>query len=134
MNFIFRKARVLIVEDQRIIALDLATTIRKIGHESVGIESKGEKAISAVENLKPDLVFMDISLAGEMDGIETASIIRKNFGIPVIYISGNYDQNTIEKSMTTNAYGYLVKPVDDCSINAIINAAIYRYDSEILSV
>ncbi len=134
MNFVFRKARVLVVEDQRIIALDLANTINRIGHEAIGIESKGEKAIKAVEMLTPDLVFMDISLAGDMDGIETASIIKKNFGIPVIYISGNYDNKTIEKSKTANAYGYLVKPVDDCGISTMINAAIYRYDAEKSSI
>lgn len=130
MNYIFRKARILVVEDQRIIALDLATTIKRVGHEAIGIESKGEKAIQAVEDLKPDLVFMDISLSGEMDGIETAAIIQKRFSIPVIYISGNYDINTIEKSKAGNAYGYLIKPVDDCGISTMINAAIYRYDVE----
>ena len=130
MNYVFKKARILVVEDQRIIALDLATTINKAGHEAIGIESKGEKAIMAAEALKPDLVFMDISLSGDMDGIETASVIWKKFRIPVIYVTGNYDMNTIEKSKSANAYGYLVKPVDDCGIRTIINAAIYRHDAE----
>lgn len=130
MNFIFRKARVLVVEDQRIIALDLAATIKRVGHEAVGIETKGERAIKAVEVLNPDLVFMDISLAGEIDGIEAARIINLQFKIPVIYISGNHDMVTIEKSKSTNAYGYLVKPVEDSDISTIINTAIYRYDAE----
>lgn len=132
MNYIFRKARVLVVEDQRIIALDLAATIKRVGHEAIGIETRGERAIKAAEALKPDLVFMDISLAGEIDGIEAARIIHENYKIPVIYISGNHDALTIEKSKTSNAYGYLVKPVEDCDISTIINAAIYRYDTEML--
>ena len=130
MNFIFRKARILVVEDQRIIALDLVNTIKRVGHEAIGIESKGEVAIEAVKNLKPDLVFMDISLAGEIDGIEAASVIREKYNTPVIYVSGNHDNYTIEKSKISNAYGYLVKPVDDCDISTIINTAIYRYDVE----
>jgi AmiR/NasT family two-component response regulator len=134
MNYIFRKARILVVEDQRIIALDLATTIKRVGHEAIGIETKGERAIKAVEALHPDLVFMDISLAGEIDGIEAARIIHEQFRVPVIYISGNHDSVTIEKSKTTNAYGYLVKPVEDCDISTIINTAIYRFDAEKNSV
>jgi AmiR/NasT family two-component response regulator len=130
MNYIFRKARILVVEDQRIIALDLATTIKRVGHEAIGIETKGERAIKAVEALSPDLVFMDISLAGEIDGIEAARIIHEQFRVPVIYISGNHDSATIEKSKTSYAYGYLVKPVEDCDISTIINTAIYRYDAE----
>ncbi len=130
MNYIFRKARILVVEDQRIIALDLASTIRRVGHDVIGIESKGEKAIQTAEASKPDLIFMDISLAGDMDGIETARIIKEKLKIPVIYISGNYDNSTIEKSKSAKAYGYLVKPVEDCDISTIINTAIYRYDAE----
>ncbi len=130
MNYVFRKARILIVEDQRIIALDLASTIRRVGHDAIGIESKGEKAIKTAEALKPDLIFMDISLAGDLDGIETAKIIIEKLKIPVIYISGNYDNSTIEKSKSAKAYGYLIKPIEDCDISTIINAVIYRFDSE----
>jgi AmiR/NasT family two-component response regulator len=130
MNPISKKVRILVVEDQRIIALDLATTINRIGHEVVGIETKGERAVDAAESLRPDLIFMDISLAGEIDGIEAARIINERFNIPVVYISGNHDENTIEKSKAASAYGYLVKPVEDSDINTIINATIYRHDTE----
>lgn len=130
MNYLIKDAGVLIIEDQKIIALDIADTVKKLGHTVLGIESKGEKAIAAVQSLKPDIILMDISLAGSMDGIEAAEKIGKQFGTPVIYISGNHDPNTIERSKLPNTYGYLVKPVDDCGIGTVINSALYRRDSE----
>lgn len=130
MNYIFRKARILVVEDQRIIALDLAATINRVGHEAIGIETKGERAVDAAGALRPDLIFMDISLAGKIDGIEAARIIYERFKIPIIYISGNHDESTIEKSKGANTYGYLVKPIDDSDISTVINTTMYRYDAE----
>ena len=130
MNLIFKKSKVFIVEDEKIIAKDIESTIRRIGHESVGSVSKGEDAIEFVRENNPDLVLMDITLKGEMDGIEAAKIINDEFGTPIIYITAHQDEDTIEKTKGTNPYGYITKPLDDRDLSTAINSAIYRRDVE----
>lgn len=130
MNLLFRKAKVLVVEDEKIIAKDIESTLKRIGHESAGSVAKGEEAITAAENLNPDLILMDITLKGEMDGIEAARIINKKFNIPVVYITAHQDEDTIEKTKDTNPYGYITKPLDDRDLSTAINSAVYRRDVE----
>ena len=131
MNLIFKKARVLVVEDEKIIAKDIESTLKRIGHESVGSVAKGEDALIAAEKEKPDMVLMDITLKGEMDGIEAAKIINDRFSIPVVYITAHQDEDTIEKTKGTNPYGYITKPLDDRDLGTAINSAMYRRDVEI---
>ena len=130
MNLIFRKIKTLIVEDEKIIAKDIESTIQRLGHDSAGIVSNGEDSVRLSRELKPDLVLMDITLRGAMDGIEAAKIINDTLDIPVVYITAHQDEGTIEKTKATNPYGYISKPVDDRDINSVINSAIYRYDVE----
>ena len=131
MNLAFNKAKILIVEDERIIARDIANTVARLGHEAAGMVSKGEDAITFVEEHKPDLILMDITLAGKIDGIEAAKIINQKYNLPVIYLTAHQDDDTIEKSKLANPYGYLTKPLDDKEINSAINSAIYRYEVEL---
>jgi len=131
MNLSFNKARILIVEDERIIARDIANTITRLGHEAVGMVSKGEDAINFVKDNVPDLVLMDITLSGKIDGIEAAKIINQKYNIPVIYLTAHQDDDTIEKSKLANPYGYLTKPLDDKEINSAINSGIYRFQVEL---
>jgi two-component system sensor histidine kinase UhpB len=130
MNLIFRKVKTLIVEDEKIIAKDIESTVQRLGHDSAGIVSKGEDAVRLSKELRPDIVLMDITLRGAMDGIEAAKIINETLDIPVVYITAHQDEDTIEKTKSTNPYGYISKPVDDRDINSVINSAIYRYDVE----
>lgn len=130
MNLLFRKAKILVVEDEKIIAKDIESTLKRIGHESAGSVAKGEEAIAAAEKIHPDLILMDITLKGEMDGIEAAGIINKKFNIPVIYITAHQDEDTIEKTKDTNPYGYITKPLDDRDLSTAINSAVYRRDVE----
>lgn len=130
MNLLFRKAKVLVVEDEKIIAKDIESTLKRIGHESAGSVAKGEEAISAAEKIHPDLILMDITLKGEMDGIEAARIINKKFSIPIVYITAHQDEDTIEKTKDTNPYGYITKPLDDRDLSTAINSAVYRRDVE----
>lgn len=130
MNLIFNNIKVLIVEDEGIIAKDIELTLKRIGHVSAGIVSKGEDAITLSEQVKPDLILMDITLKGELDGIEAAKIINDRLGIPVIYITAHQDEFTIEKTKGTNPYGYITKPLDDRDISTAINSAMYRRDVE----
>jgi len=131
MNLIFSKARVLVVEDEKIIAKDIESTLKRIGHESAGSVARGEDAILAVEKEKPDMVLMDITLKGEMDGIKAAKIINDRFNIPIVYITAHQDEDTIEKTKVTNPYGYITKPLDDRDLSTAINSAMYRRDVEI---
>lgn len=126
MNLKFKKVKVLVVEDENIIAKDIEFTLKRIGHESVGSVSKGEDAITLSEKLRPDLILMDITLKGELDGIEAAKIINERLGIPVVYITAHQDEDTIEKTKETNPYGYITKPLDDRDLNTAINSAMYR--------
>lgn len=130
MNLIFKKIKVLVVEDENIIAKDIELTLKRIGHESAGIVSKGEDAITLAERVKPDMILMDITLKGELDGIETTKIINDRFGIPVVYITAHQDEDTIEKTKGTNPYGYITKPLDDRDLNTAINSVMYRRDVE----
>ncbi len=130
MNLIVKKAKVLVVEDEKIIAKDIESTLKRIGHESCGSVSKGEDAVKMAETIKPDLILMDITLKGELDGIEAAKIINDRFGIPIVYITAHQDEATIEKTKGTNPYGYITKPLDDRDLSTAINSAMYRRDVE----
>lgn len=130
MNLISKKIEVLVVEDENIIAKDIELTLKRIGHTSAGIVSKGEDAIVLAEKLRPDLILMDITLKGELDGIEAAKIINDRLDIPVIYITAHQDEDTIENTKETNPYGFITKPLDDRDLNTAINSAIYRRDVE----
>ena len=131
MNLIFKKARVLVVEDEKIIAKDIESTLKRIGHESAGSVARGEDALIAAEKERPDMVLMDITLKGEMDGIEAAKIINDRFHIPIVYITAHQDEDTIEKTKGTNPYGYITKPLDDRDLSTAINSAMYRRDVEL---
>ena len=131
MNIIFRRLKILVVEDEKIIAKDIEATIKRLGHESVGIASTAEDAVKKAGEHRPGLILMDITLKGETDGIEAARVINDTFEIPVVYLTAHQDEVTIERSKSTNPYGFITKPLDDRDINSAINSAIYRHDVEI---
>ncbi len=130
MNLIFKKAKILVVEDEKIIAKDIESTLKRIGHESAGTVSKGEDAIRVAGECRPDLILMDITLKGEIDGIEAAKKINETLKTPIVYITAHQDEDTIEKTKGTNPYGYITKPLDDRDLNTAINSAMYRFDVE----
>ena len=93
--------------------MDIESRLKNFGYSVSGIVAYGEKAIEKVEELKPDLVLMDIVLKGEMDGIEAAEIIRSRFDIPVIFLTAYADEERLERAKLTNPYGYILKPFQD---------------------
>jgi len=104
--------RILIVEDEGITALDEAQILRDLGHEVVGIAISGETAVELADEDRPDLVLMDIKLAGEMDGLEATRKIRESQNIPVIYVTA-FGSKTASKALKTpppEGIGYIVKP------------------------
>ncbi|MBT4089321.1 MAG: response regulator, partial [Deltaproteobacteria bacterium] len=95
------KAKILIVEDEAIIAMEMESQIQGLGYEVTSIVDTGEKAISKAESDKPDLIIMDIRIKGEMDGIDAAEVIRKRFGIPVVFSTAYLDEERIERAKIT---------------------------------
>ncbi|MEL7668913.1 response regulator [Methanobacterium sp.] len=116
--------KIIIVEDESIVAWDLEQRLKLLGHEVVGIAASGADALNLVKNNKVDLILMDIILKGNLNGIETAILIKKDYNIPIIYNSANSDFKTLEEIKKTEPYEYLVKPFDDTKLKKAINNAL----------
>ncbi len=114
-------SNILIVEDEGIVAWDLKERLELMGHNVINTVGSGEEALKIVENNKVDLVFMDIRLAGILDGIETAIRIKNNFNVSIIYLSANSDFTTRNEIEQTTPYQYLIKPFDDFQLQVAIN-------------
>ena len=120
--------KILIVEDEAITAMDIKHNLINFGFDVVGTADSGKKAIEIAQELKPDLILMDITLKGDMDGIEAARKIKTLFDIPVIYMSAFTDKNTHERLKLTNPYGFVSKPVSTELLVVSIEAAVYKHD------
>lgn len=124
------KARVLIVEDALIVAMHLQRTLEREGYEVLGVEGTGESALALIETDRPDIVLMDIMLKGELDGIETARLIRSRYYIPVVYLTALTDYNTIQRAKVTEPFGFLTKPIEDRELFTVIEMALYKHGME----
>lgn len=124
------KSRVLIVEDELLIAEDIRTGLESLGYNVVGISDSGRKALRDVRRLKPDVVLMDILLQGESQGIRIADTLRREFDIPVIYLTSFADQKTLDQAKITEPYGYLLKPFHTEALQSVIEMALYKHRME----
>jgi signal transduction histidine kinase len=122
-------ARVLVVEDEHLVALDIQRHLERMGHTAVVVYS-GEEAVEAVIDMQFDLVLMDIKLKGRLDGVEAARAIRTTQDVAVIYLTAYADNQTLERARTTEPYGYLLKPFQERELKAAIEMAIKRHDSD----
>ncbi len=122
--------RVLIVEDERMIAEDIKYTLNQYNYDVIGIYNKGIKAIKNVAKLKPDIILMDIMLEGEINGIETGKIILKDHDIPIIFLTAYADPVTIESAKSITPYGYILKPFEAEELYAAIEIALLKHKSE----
>jgi PAS domain S-box-containing protein len=120
-------AKILIVEDNAIVAEGLKDSLLKLGYSVTGIENNKNGAIKNTETKKPDLVLMDIMLYGEISGIEIADYIRSKFNVPVIFLTALSDKTTLQKAKRTQPYGYIIKPVDEHSLESTIQIALYKH-------
>jgi PAS domain S-box-containing protein len=127
------RARVLIAEDEAIIAMDLAAELEKLGHSVTAIVASGDEALRSVMHDPPDLVLMDITLKGQMTGIETAQRLKETTDIPVIYLTSHADTATIRQATLTGPIGYVLKPFNERELHATIQVGLYRYRAEIKS-
>ncbi len=120
------KLSILIVEDESIVAEDLANKVRQLGYEVVGPTATGEKAIEIARQQHPALIIMDIRLAGAMDGIAATQIIHRECNLPILFLTANSDVDTIKLAQQAGAYGYILKPFDDRDLRVQIEMALYK--------
>jgi len=124
------KARILVVEDESLLAEDIQERLRTLGYEVPAVAHSGEEALAGAALARPDLVLMDIRLKGEMDGIETARVLRERFSLPVIYLTGEADDATLERAKATEPLGYLLKPIEEKRLYSTIEIALYKHKME----
>jgi len=114
-------ARILITEDEWLIAQDLKFILQKLGHEVLAIAVSGEEAVKIAHDMNPDLIFMDVQLEGDIDGIDAAISIRKDYNIPIIYCTANTDDTTVSKMSSTYPNGLVMKPFSNLDIEKAIS-------------
>ena len=124
--------KILIVEDEQIVALDLKRRLTKLGYQVTGIAANGDKALALINQELPNIVLMDIHIQGSIDGIEVAAILQKNYNIPVIYLTAYSEEKTLTRAKSTKPYGYLLKPFSDRELHIIIQVSMERHESDIL--
>ncbi len=122
--------KILLVEDERIIALDIKSSLLKFGYAVPAIFSSGEKTLEKISDIQPDLVLMDIMLKGNIDGITTAAKIRDVYNIPVVYLTSHTDEETLERAKKTEPFGYIVKPFDEKDLYTTVEIALARAKAE----
>ncbi len=123
----YPKTRILIVEDESIVAVDLKKTLENSGYEVVGLARSGELAVNKAIELEPDIILMDIMLEGKMTGIEAAVEIRKKKDLPVIYLTAYANESTLSQAKLTQPFGYILKPFDEKNLVSTIEMAVYKH-------
>ncbi|PKQ44273.1 LytR/AlgR family response regulator transcription factor [Confluentibacter flavum] len=122
--------KILIVEDEMIIAANISLQLSQLGYEVTGIIPRGEEAILHVKQNQPDIVLMDIQLKGELDGIETAQIMQNDFDIPIIYLTANADDEHFNKAKSTHPYAFISKPFKKLDLQRAIELTVSHMQSE----
>lgn len=123
-------ARILIVEDDRVVARDIAQQMSCAGHTVVAITARGEDALALAAETAPDLILMDMRLEGELDGIDTARLLRENFNLPVVFLTAYADEETVRRATVTEPSGYVLKPFDDMQLRTVVEMALYKHGAE----
>ncbi|AMV24267.1 Blue-light-activated protein [Gemmata sp. SH-PL17] len=121
---------VLIVEDERIIALGIQKRLTSMGYSIAGLAATGADAVRKATDLRPSIVLMDIRLEGDMDGIEAAARVRGQLDLPVVYLTANSDPETLRRAKITEPYGYVLKPYEDRDLQTAIEMALYKHEME----
>lgn len=124
------RTRVLIVEDEGIIAHDMERRLIRMGYAVAGIADNGADALSLSEQTQPDIVLMDIVIQGSMDGIETARKLKEQRDIPVIFLTAHSDDATLDHAKRIQPQAYLVKPFEETEMRTSIELAVYRHGAE----
>lgn len=118
--------RILVVEDEKIISLDLQRRLEKFGYQVVGLAATGTGAVEQARSLLPDIILMDIMLGGEIDGIDAARQVKAELGIPVIFLTAFADEKTLARAKEAEPYGYVLKPFKERELYTTIDIALYK--------
>ena len=121
------RPRILIVEDERVVAMDLEGSLLSLGYDVVGTTESATEAIQLAGKLRPDLVLMDVQLDGSTDGIAAAEGIRSEWQVPVVFVTANTNEETLARAKATGPYGYLIKPFHVKELNATILVALHQH-------
>jgi PAS domain S-box-containing protein len=124
------KGKILVVEDEPIVALDLQQEVEQLGLSVVGQAESADEALMAAEENRPDLALMDVRIVGSMDGIQTARLLREAYGIPVIFLTSYSDEPTIKRAAREMPYGYLTKPFQRRELKAALELGLHRGKAE----
>lgn len=122
---------ILLVEDEGIVARDLQETLTRLGYRVTGIASEGAQAVRMAQDLQPQLVVMDVSLRGEIDGIQAARLIHERFQVPVIFLTGHSDPGTLQRAVSTGPLGYIVKPFQEIELRCAIEVAMHKHRADV---
>lgn len=122
--------RILIVEDEGIVAHDIEKTLNRLGYDVVAVAYTGPDAIEQAIKHKPALILMDIVLQGEMDGITAAGKIREHIKVPIVYLTAHSDKNTLQRAKMTTPFGYVIKPFRARELQTNIEMALWRHAAE----
>ena len=121
---------ILIVEDEALVARDIQSRLKNLGHRVVGVAHNPKQALDKAAEHKPDLLLCDINLKGEMDGIDVAKQITANLDIPVVFLTAYSDPGTIAKAKSASPYGYILKPVENPDLQIAIELAMHKFNVE----
>ena len=124
------KSKILVVEDELIIAMEIEDRLHTLGYDVVDVVSSGHDAIQVAAEMQPELVLMDIMLKGEMDGIQAASQIQTRFHIPIVYLTAYADEDTLQRAKVSSPFGYLLKPFEKRELQIAIEMALYKHQME----
>jgi PAS domain S-box-containing protein len=124
------KNKIMVVEDESIVAEHIRRSLLNMGYSVTSVVSSGPSAIKDAEDKSPDLVLMDIVLDGEMDGIETAKLIRSRFNIPIVFLTAFSDENILQRAKITEPFGYVIKPFNDTDLRINIELALHNHKME----
>jgi CheY-like chemotaxis protein len=118
------RTRILVAEDETIVALDIKSCLEDLGYEVLGVTDRADEALKLAAAARPDLVLMDIRLKGEMDGIAAAEQIRRRWGIPIVFLTAFSEESTLQRARAAEPLGYIIKPFDDRELQAVIAKAL----------
>jgi CheY-like chemotaxis protein len=122
--------RILVVEDEAIVARDLTLRLQGLGYEVTGTAATGAEALALAQSTRPTLVFMDITIQGPMDGVETAHRLISRMDVPIVFLTAHTDTGTIQRAKRARCYGYLIKPFEERELISTIEVAVSRHSHD----
>jgi CheY-like chemotaxis protein len=122
--------KIMVVEDEVIVAMELQSRLTAMGYDVTGVVGRGEDAVEKVQEMAPDLLLMDVTLAGRMDGIEAAKRIHETHDIPVVYLTAHSDDQTLARAKGSTPLGYLVKPFHESDLRTTIEVSLHKHLKE----